>query len=74
MKVIHRVQHTSFRVAGKSGQGFLWRNGNSLGASADHKRFLPKGATQDEFNPSYWSIRNPTPLQIGVFLSTLSAG
>ena len=73
MKTIERKCHTSYRVPGYKGMGFMWNNGNRIGASVEHKQFLPQGAKQDPTHDSYWMIKNPTPAQVEQFLNTMKA-
>jgi len=72
MKVYANSKETTFIVNGLSGRAPIWHTGNCIAASMDHIPLLPPGATQDESNPSYHSIRNPTTKQMAQFLESLA--
>ncbi len=73
MKVSTNSKETTFIVDGLKGRAPIWHTGNCIAASMEHIPLLPAGATQDEFNPSYHSIRDPTPEQMAVFLRNLAS-
>ncbi len=58
------TDQTKFIKDGFKGLITIRHTGTCIAASGEHKQFLPAGATQDETNDSYYSIRNPTPAQI----------
>ena len=72
MKVRTTTMNVVFNVDGLSDCAPIWHTGNCIAASMDHIPLLPSGATQDEFNPSYHSIRNPSARQMVEFLGNLA--
>ncbi len=72
MNIYNNTKETNFIKKGFSGRSAIWHTGNCIAASMEHKQFLPTGATQDEFNPSYYSIRNPTTAQIMEFIKNIA--
>ncbi len=72
MKVDANSKETTFIVDGLKGRAPIWHTGNCIAASLDHIPLLPLGATKDESNPSYHSIRKPSPEQIAEFLRNLA--
>ncbi len=72
MKEYTTTKSTIFNVDGLKGQALVWLNGNAIAATMEHKPLLPLGAIQDEIDPSYYTIRNPTTKQMAVFLQNLA--
>ena len=72
MKVHANTKETTFIVDGLRGRATVWYTGNCITASVDHITLLPSGATLDELNPAYHSIREPTSEQMAEFLRRLA--
>ena len=72
MKMTSNSKEVTSIVDGISGRAAIWHTGNCIAASMDHIALLPPGATQDEHNPSYHSIRNPSARQMAEFLRNLA--
>ena len=72
MKVHANTKETTFIVDGLKGRATVGYTGNCIAASVDHIAMLPSGATQDDSNPAYHSIRKPTAEQMAEFLRRLA--